>query len=197
MAQRIADQDTSTTRSASGQPKGTISAAERDERNGLMDAQEKVTDRAFARILGQEIRLVREANGLTRAQLVELLPSGISDRTLLSYEHGIRYLTVVRFVELCRALNAQPFDVLRRASEKASDLRAFSLKVNLRAVIRDTQDGFEPVRLWAKNRLGDEDQSTEVLLSPVTLREMAAVFSLSHRTLATYLAEFAEDLLAE
>jgi transcriptional regulator with XRE-family HTH domain len=163
-----------------------------------MDAHEKVTDRAFARILGQEIRRVRESRGWTRAQLVDRLPSGIGDRTLLSYEHGFRYLTVVRFVEICRALDIAASEVLRRASEKASDLRAFSLKVSLDAVIRDKQDGFEPVRLWAKNRLKEDDSTSEVLLAPVTVREMAAVLGFSHGTLATYLAEFTtEDLAAE
>jgi transcriptional regulator with XRE-family HTH domain len=165
---------------------------------GPMDAQDKVTDRAYARILGQEIRRVRESEGLTRAQLVERLPSGIGDRTLLSYEHGIRYLTVVRFVEICRALGVAASEVIQRASEKASDLRAFSLKVSLRAVLRDKQDGFEPVRSWAKNRLNEEDSTAEVLLAPVTVREMAAVFGFSHGTLAAYLAEFTtEDPTAE
>jgi len=162
-----------------------------------MDTQDEVTDRAFARILGQEIRRAREARGWTRVQLVERLPSGIGDRTLLSYEHGIRFLTVVRFVEICRVLGVAASDVLHKAIKKACDLRAFSLRVNLRAVLRDTQDEFESVRMWAKNRLKD-NPNTEVLLAPVTVREMAAVLGFSHSTLAAYLAEFTtEDLASE
>ena len=162
-----------------------------------MDAQDEVTDRAFARILGQEIRRAREERGWTRAQLVERLPSGIGDRTLLSYEHGIRFLTVVRFVEICRAMGVAASDLLHRAMEKARDLRAFSLRVNLRAVLRDKQDEFEPVRMWARNRLKD-NPNTEVLLAPVTVREMAAVLGFSHGALAAYLAEFTtEDLAPE
>lgn len=177
---------------------GGSPATARDERTGPMDAQDKVTDRAFARILGQEIRRVRESEGLTRAQLVARLPSGIGDRTLLSYEHGIRYLTVVRFVEICRALGVAASEVLHRASEKAADLRRFSLKVSLRDVLRDRRDGFEPVRLWAKNRLDEDKSSSEVQLAPVTVREMAAVLGFSHGTLAAYLAEFTtEDPTAE
>jgi transcriptional regulator with XRE-family HTH domain len=162
-----------------------------------MDAHDAVTDRAFARILGQEIRRAREARGWTRAQLVERLPSGIGDRTLLSYEHGIRFLSVVRFVEICRALGVAASEILHKALEKARDLRTFSLRINLRAVLRDKQDEFEPVRLWAKNRLKD-NPTAEVLLSPVTVREMAAVLGFSHHALTTYLAEFTiEDLAAE
>ena len=163
-----------------------------------MDALDKVTDRAFARILGQEIRKAREAKGLTRAQLVERLPSGIGDRTLLSYEHGIRVMTVVRLAEISRALGVDAGQILHQASEKASDLRAFSLKVDLPAVQRDTREKFASVRLWAKNRLEEDDQNTEVLLSPGTLREMAVVLGFSHGALAAYLAEFTtEDLTAE
>ena len=154
-----------------------------------MDDKDEVTDRAFARILGQEIRRAREAKGWTRAQLVERLPSGIGDRTLLSYEHGIRQLTVVRFLEISKVLGVAAHELLRRASEKALDLSAFSLRVNLRAVLRDKQTEFEPVRLWATNRL-KSNPTTEVLLTPTTLGEIAAALGFSHGALAAYLAEF-------
>ena len=162
-----------------------------------MDAAQEVTDRAFSRILGQEIRRARETRGWTRVQLVEQLPSGIGDRTLLSYEQGIRHLSVIRFVEISRALGVAASDLLARAQEKARDLRAFSLRVNLRAVLRDQRDGFESVRRWARYRLKG-DPSTEVLLAPMTIREMAVALDLSHAALAAYLAEFTTaDLPAE
>lgn len=162
-----------------------------------MDAAQDVTDRAFARILGQEIRRAREERGWTRVQLVEQLPSGIGDRTLLSYEHGIRHLTVVRFVEISRVLGVAASDLLARALEKAWDLNAFSIRVNLRAVLRDEKDGFEAVRNWAKKRL-ESNPSTEVLLPPVTIRELALVLGFSHAALAGYLTEFAtQDRAAE
>ena len=137
--------------------------------------QDEISDRAFARVLGQEIRRAREARGWTRAELVGQLPSGIGDRTLLSYEHGIRALSVARFIEICRALGVAATEILDSALEKARDLRAFSIKVDLRAVLRDEREEFEPVRLWARNRLKD-DPHAEVLLAPVTVREMAVVF---------------------
>lgn len=74
-----------------------------DERSKQDDAQE----RALSRAIGDELRRAREAQGWTRAELVALLPSGIGDRTLLSYEHGTRHLTVLRLLELCRALRPE------------------------------------------------------------------------------------------
>jgi hypothetical protein len=45
-----------------------------------------VSDRVISRAIGEELRRAREAGGWSRAQFVKLLPSGIGDRTLLSYE---------------------------------------------------------------------------------------------------------------
>lgn len=149
----------------------------------------EISDRVLAKVLGQELRVARESRGWSRTELVGKLPSGIGDRTLLSYEHGIRTLSVARFVEICRALGVAASEILDRALEKARDLRAFSLKVDLRAILRDERAEFEPVRLWARNRLR-EDPNADVLLAPVTVREMAAVFGFSHAVLAAYLVEF-------
>lgn len=44
-------------------------------------ATDEATDKAFARILGHEIRQARESRGWTRLQLVARMPSGIGDRT--------------------------------------------------------------------------------------------------------------------
>lgn len=148
-----------------------------------------LTDRGFATFLGLAVRRARESRGLTRAQLVEKLPSGIGDRTLLSYEHGVRFLSVVRFVEICRAIGVPADEVLGRASAMADDVRNLSLRVNLRALLRDEDDRFEAVRLWADRRL-DETATPVLLVEPAALREMAAVIGVSHEVLAGYLAEF-------
>ncbi len=76
--------------------------------------------------------------------------------------------------------------------EKARDLRAFSLSVDLRAVLRDQRAEFEPVRLWARNRLKD-NPSAKVLLAPVTVRELAAALGFTHSSLADYLIEFTPE----
>jgi transcriptional regulator with XRE-family HTH domain len=152
----------------------------------------EVSDRAFARVLGQEIRRAREARGWTRAELVEQMPSGIGDRTLLSYEHGTRQLTVQRLIEVCTALGVAAVELLDQALRKARDLRTFSLLVDLRAVIEDQQARFEPIRVWAKNRLQDSPNAT-VLLAPGTILELAAATDITHTALATYLFEFTSE----
>ncbi|MFC4855266.1 helix-turn-helix domain-containing protein [Actinophytocola glycyrrhizae] len=157
-----------------------------------MDAAQDDEDRAFARVLGQELRTARETKGLTRIQLVAQLPSGIGDRTLLTYEHGIRQITVNRFVEICRALGVAAAEILDQALEKARDLRAFSLRVNLTAVLRDQRDELAPIRFWAQRRIEDSS-SAEVLLPPAVVRELAAALGFSHAALARYLVEFSAD----
>jgi transcriptional regulator with XRE-family HTH domain len=155
--------------------------------------RDEISDRAFTRVLGQEIRRAREARGWTRADLAGRLPSGIGDRTLLSYEHGIRALTVSRYIEICATIGVSAGETLDLALEKARDPRAFSFKVDLRAILRDERAAFEPVRFWARNRLRD-NSNAKVLLAPVTVREMAAAFGFTHAALAAYFVEFtAED----
>jgi len=50
----------------------------------------KVTEKAISRALGEELRRARDALGLSRAQFVATLPSGIGERTLLAYEPAPR-----------------------------------------------------------------------------------------------------------
>lgn len=54
--------------------------------------------------LGEELRAIRERLGLTRDKAVAKLErtggTSIGDRTLLTYEHGIRQMTVARLHEL-------------------------------------------------------------------------------------------------
>jgi hypothetical protein len=45
---------------------------------------------AISRAVGEELWNTRKGRKLTRAEVVAKLPSGIGDRTLLSYEHGDR-----------------------------------------------------------------------------------------------------------
>lgn len=79
---------------------------------------------SFDIALGDELRAVRERHGLTREQAVarieKVTGAVIGDRTLLTYEHGIRHLTVARLVELATAYGVPVTlilaDALRRMS---------------------------------------------------------------------------------
>jgi hypothetical protein len=54
------------------------------------DRLKVLSDKEIARAIGKELRSIREAFGWSRGQLVAELPSGIGDRTLLSYDPAPR-----------------------------------------------------------------------------------------------------------
>jgi transcriptional regulator with XRE-family HTH domain len=156
------------------------------------DATQDDQDPTFTRVVGQELRTAREARGWTRIHLVDQLPSGIGDRTLLTYEHGTRQLTVNRFVEICRTLGIAAPQVLETALRKSAELQIVTLRVSLPAVLRDQRTEWEPVRFWARRRLSDS-AADEVLLPPAVVRELAAVLGFSHDALARHLFQFVID----
>jgi ribosome-binding protein aMBF1 (putative translation factor) len=55
-----------------------------------VEARGELADKVISRAIGEELRRAREAAGWSRLQLVSRLPSGIGDRTLLSYEPAPR-----------------------------------------------------------------------------------------------------------
>jgi transcriptional regulator with XRE-family HTH domain len=151
---------------------------------------DEVTDEMIARALGKEIRCAREAGGWSRAQFVARLPSGIGDRTLVAYEHGARQLTVARLVELCRTFGVPAPTILDQALRKAQlELRNLLLRIDLTKLLNDTNDYFEPLQKWARNRRID-DPTGAVELSPATVRELAAFLGCSHADLARHLTNF-------
>src|SRR5882672_6371061 len=59
----------------------------------------------YQRVLGDEIRRLRKQRSWTRKDLNERLQSEISLQTLATYELGTRQVSVIRFVEICLALD--------------------------------------------------------------------------------------------
>jgi len=162
------------------------------DREVSMDLEDSAAAEAVARALGSELRRIREAHGWTRVEFVNRLRSRISDQTLWSYEHGQRNCTVVRLIELCRVLRVSAPEVLQTALQRSGiDVEALSLRVDLRAVVRDKSSEYKPILLWAKNRLASEPGSAGVVrLIPDSVRELAAVVGCSQSTLAGYLTRF-------
>jgi transcriptional regulator with XRE-family HTH domain len=154
------------------------------------DAPSDVSDKVVSRAIGEELRREREAGGWSRAQFVRLLPSGIGDRTLLAYEHGLRHHGVLRLMELCNALGVDVPSLLARAFQRAHiHLENLPLKVDLRALLKDSRPMFRPLRQWAQNTLnGCPDGVTEV--TPVVVRNLALFMGCTHEQLAKYLAGF-------
>jgi transcriptional regulator with XRE-family HTH domain len=164
----------------------------------LMNAsREEVTGKAIAKALGEELRHAREAHGWSRAQFVGQLPSGIGERTLLAYEHGLRQLTVARLVELCEVLGMTAPGMLTLALQKAGlYLQNLVLQVDLRRLLADRSNKFRPMFPWARNRLNDAVDGV-VELTPSAVRELAAFIGYAHVDLADYLAKFNPEPVEE
>lgn len=155
-----------------------------------IDESEKI----IARAIGEELRRARETGGWSRAQLVTRLPSGIGDRTLMAYEHGLRQLTVSRLIELCRALGVGAPSLLGQALQKAQIyLQNLVLQVDLHLLLDDSTDKFRPMFQWARNRLHQRPEEEVVELSPSAVRELAAFLGCTHDDLAGYLSRFAPE----
>lgn len=152
--------------------------------------QNDATVRALSRAIGEELRRAREALGLSRAQLVACLPSGIGDRTLLSYEHGTRHLTVLRFVELSRALGIGAPTLLTQALQRARlELSNLTLRIDLRFLLNDKSDKFRPMHQWARNKLNKHPDGI-VELGRSSVEELADFVGYTTLELANYLARF-------
>lgn len=151
-------------------------------------------DKAISRAIGEELRRVREAKGWTRGYLVTRLPSGIGARTLLSYEHGTRHMTVMRFLELCRVLDAVAPHVLGLGLQRARlRLESLDLWVDLRTLVSDHTTKFRSMIMWAHNKR-IEYPGGVVKVTQSAVREMATMISTTPGELTAYLVKFTPDL---
>jgi transcriptional regulator with XRE-family HTH domain len=156
----------------------------------VTDPQGEVTEKVISRAIGEELRRAREANGWSRGYLVTRLPSGIGARTLLSYEHGTRHLTLLRFIELCRALGVTAPALLNQALQRARiHLQNLVLQIDLRQLLLDKDDRYLPMVQWAHNKL-IEYPGGVVELPPSSIRELATLLGCPYDELAGYLAGF-------
>lgn len=158
-----------------------------------VDAPGEVSDKVISRALGEELRQAREERGWSRLQLVARLPSGIGDRTLLSYEHGTRHLTALRLIEICQELSTDAPALMRRALQRAQiHLENLALQVDLRWLIKDESDTYRPMVQWARNALNEHpDGVAEV--EPAVVRNLALFLGCTHEQLGRYLAGFLAD----
>jgi transcriptional regulator with XRE-family HTH domain len=155
-----------------------------------VDTQSEPSDQVISRAIGEELRRSREARGWSRGQLVARLPSGIGERSLLSYEHGTRHLTALRFIEICRALGVAPPTLLNQALQRARiHLQYLVLQIDLRYLLNDRSEIFRPMRQWAQNKL-NENPGGVVELLPSSVRELATFAGCTYWDLANYFARF-------
>jgi transcriptional regulator with XRE-family HTH domain len=159
----------------------------------LVEARGELSDKVFSRALGDELRRVREAHGWSRLQFVEELPSGIGDRTLLSYEHGTRHLTALRLVELCYPLRVDAPTVLGRALQRARiHIEQLPLKVDLRALLKDESPTYRPLAQWVRNTLNEHPDGIAEI-APEVVKNLALFMGCTNEQLAKHLARFLPD----
>ncbi|ONI81073.1 XRE family transcriptional regulator [Actinosynnema sp. ALI-1.44] len=133
----------------------------------------------YQRVLGDEIRRLRKKRGLTRKQLNRRLQSDISLQTLATYELGTRQCSMVRFVEICLALDELPHELIARVHERVfTDSPRGRVRIDLRQVVRDDHPELLPLRRWARDRLdhhpaGHTVGAAEVHLDFAALERMA------------------------
>lgn len=155
-----------------------------------VDVTHDQTEKVISRAIGEELRREREALGWSRAQLVALMPSGIGDRTLLSYEHGTRHLTMLRFIEVCHALGVDSAMVHRRALQRARvNLETITLEVDLRFLLNDNSATYRPIQQWARNSLNEHPDGV-VDIAPEVVKNLAWSVGCGYPGLVKYLARF-------
>ena len=156
----------------------------------VLNTQDKETAEAIACGIGEELRHRRDAEGVSRAKFVKRLPSGIGDRTLLAYEHGVRQLTVVRLIELSEGLKVGAPIVLGQGLQRAQvTLQHIPLRVDLCQLLETTNARIRPLHQWAKNRMNDSENGVVEVLPP-GVRELAASVGFPHHDMASHLARF-------
>lgn len=150
-------------------------------------------DHTLSVAIGQELRRTRELLGWSRAQMVEQVPSGISDATLLCYERGTRHPTVIRLVQLGHVLGVDGGTLLSRALQRARiAVENMTLHVDLPELLLDKTPAFRPMAQWARNSLNAHpDGIAEV--DPTAVRNLALFVGCTHRQLAEHLARFTPD----
>jgi hypothetical protein len=135
---------------------------------------------SYQRTLGDELRRARKRLGWTRTNLQERLQTEISLQTLATYELGTRQCSVVRFVELCLAMDERPDELLGRAHNRMfATGEQDKVRVDLQSLARDQQPELQPFRRWANDRLRESGGTrTEIYLDLPALERLAELCGL-------------------
>lgn len=162
--------------------------------NGAMlDVQDPATADEIVRAVGKELRLAREERGWSRVQLVARMPSGIGERTVLSYEQGTRCLTLLRLIEQCDVLGISVAGLITLAFQRARvRLGHLDLLVDLPALLDDDTVKFRPIHPWARNKLRRQGTRVATVL-PSVVDELADFICCDREDLANHLARFIPD----
>ncbi|WP_026316700.1 helix-turn-helix domain-containing protein [Actinokineospora enzanensis] len=147
----------------------------------------RIDGATYQKVLGDEIRKLRKQRGWTRKELNSKLQSDISLQTLATYELGTRQCSVVRFVEICVALDALPHDLMARVHDRVfADTPIGRVRVDLKRAVADTRPELLPLRRWAAELLTGQE---EVHLDKVALDRLAELCGMETGVLVEELRE--------
>jgi transcriptional regulator with XRE-family HTH domain len=170
----------------------SVFAVEREE----LSSVDERTGKAFAKAVGEQLQRAREAHGWSRLHMVQRMPSGIGERTLLAYEHGLRQLTLIRLAELAHILEIDAPAVYARGLQQTElYLKNLTLQVDLNALLDDKRKGramFRPLRQWVRNTLNEHPDGV-VEIDPAAVKHLALFMGCSHHELAQHLARFTPE----
>jgi transcriptional regulator with XRE-family HTH domain len=157
-------------------------------------------DRAIIRAIGDELRRARTSAGWSRPELIKRMKTQIPVNTYACYEQGIRQCSIPRLIEICRALEVGPPDLIGLALQRLQlDLDKSDVRIDLCKIIHDDREALEPLRQWARNRIevnartADSNESTVVRLQWAVVTEMAVFCGVSQSQLFGYIREFTPE----
>lgn len=148
---------------------------------------------AFLRAIGDRLRdyRLRTLHWSLAKQLKHMTNVICTTNTLAAYERGQREMTLIRFVELCRAMGIRPSTLLANVEHEIFySVEPRDIEINLRLVCRLPADPFGPLVAWAQGRLPSSD-ATVVPIETLSLGALEAMAGLCGVTLDVLLAEIA------
>lgn len=141
---------------------------------------------------GFELRAVREDLGWSRDYVAQRLPDQLGERTILSYEHGTRVMSLTRFVEYSQTLDVDPPALLSFALGRIGSVTAFTLRVYTEDIALDLTPEFDKAQSWARRRACQYPNEAVVDLNPTAVRELAVVFEYDFVELSRYFYRFSD-----
>lgn len=146
-----------------------------------------------AKVLGAEIRKVRDRLCLTRQQVVDRLHREIAVQTLANYENGIRSVGIGAFADICtRGLGVSASDLLALALQRIPYFSDTPI-VDLRMMAAD-QRTTEPVRIlrrWASGMLARQPSAPVMRLERQWITNMAMILDVTEKKLDDMLERYA------
>jgi transcriptional regulator with XRE-family HTH domain len=118
-----------------------------------IDAHRHRTRARCVRLLGIQLRELREQRGWTRDEMLRATGLDMAQQTLATYELGTRVMSVPRLFELADALGVLPQELIARVHLRLYPDNADVVTVDLRCLAREQRPELASARAWAAAEL--------------------------------------------